>query len=69
MKKHTKIPKDIQDRILANAELSVWGLKKTVLSKRQEIVDLELEVMRAEDRLRQLKYQHHSGHEMLSGTV
>jgi hypothetical protein len=38
-----------------NAELSVWGLKKTVLSKRQEIVDLELQVRQAEDVLKRLK--------------
>ena len=37
-----------------NAELSVWGLKKTVLSKRQEVVDLEFQVRQAEDRLKKL---------------
>jgi hypothetical protein len=44
----------IKERERQNAELSVWGLKKTVLSKRQEVVDLELQVRQAEDVLRQL---------------
>ena len=44
----------IKERERQNAEASVWGLKKTVLSKRQEVVDLELQVRQAEDVLRQL---------------
>jgi hypothetical protein len=43
----------IKERERQNAELSVWGLKKAVLSKRQEVVDLELQVKQAEDVLRQ----------------
>jgi hypothetical protein len=38
-----------------NAELAVWGLKKSVLSKRQEVVDLELQVRQAQDVLDRLK--------------
>jgi predicted nucleic acid-binding Zn-ribbon protein len=44
----------IRELELHNAELSVWGLKKAVLSKRQEVVDLELQVRQAEDRLKGL---------------
>ena len=35
-----------------NAEQAVWGLKRAVLSKREELVDLELQVRQAEDVLR-----------------
>lgn len=38
-----------------NAEQAVWGLKRAVLSKRQEVVDLELQVLQAEDVLNRLK--------------
>jgi hypothetical protein len=42
----------IEERQRQGLELSVWGLKKAVLSKRQEVVDLELQVIQAEDELR-----------------
>jgi hypothetical protein len=41
----------IKERQRQNAELAVWGLKKAILSKRQEIVDLELELRKAQDQL------------------
>jgi len=46
---------EIANLEIANAEQAVWGLKRTVLSKRQEMVDLELQVRQAEDALRRLK--------------
>ena len=44
-----------EDRLRANALASVWGLKKTILSKREEIVDLELQLEQARMRVRELE--------------
>jgi hypothetical protein len=51
----TNSPATIYERGIQNAELAVWGLKQTVLSKRREITDLEFQVGQAEDSLRQLR--------------
>jgi hypothetical protein len=45
----------IKERERQGAEASVWGLKRTLLSKQQEVVDLELQVRQAEDVLHRLK--------------
>jgi hypothetical protein len=48
----------IEERVRGGAELAVWGLKKTLLSKREECVDLELQVRQAEDRLKQVNREY-----------
>ena len=43
-----------EQRIRDNARAAVWGLKKTILAKREEIVDLELQLDQARARMREL---------------